>query len=72
LKTCDSQVDNIDEYIEIFIDECNKFFLENIGNISAKKFIIKILNDKDLKLTDEDKNTIFEMVIKKLNEKIYQ
>lgn len=56
----------IDDYIEVFIDEVNSSI--KLGNINTaeKEFIINILQDRDSNLTEEDSDTVFELIISKL------
>jgi hypothetical protein len=61
-----SQIMN--EIVEIFIFECNKYFENNIFSISTKMFIVNIINDKDMQ--PDGTSLIFELFIKILKEKI--
>lgn len=61
---------HIDEYIDLFIEECDSFFLNYVPDITNKEFMYRLLNDKDFQLKNEDKNTIFENIYLHLKNKI--
>jgi hypothetical protein len=59
----------IDEYINLFILECNEFFKNNETSIKTNEFIKKILNDDQFfKKANED--SAFALIYNKLKEKI--
>ena len=64
--------EHIDEYIDLFIDECNGFFSKNILEIKTNDFISSMLSDRDLQLKPEDQNTIIELIVNNLKKRIGQ
>jgi hypothetical protein len=60
----------INEYIELFINECKEFFEMTKLNINQNEFLIKLINDQGFIPNDSDKNTIYEEIYNKLKEKI--
>ena len=59
----------IDEYIDLFILECNKYFRINDIPIKANEFINKILNDNQFRKKVND-NSSFSLIFNKLKEKV--
>lgn len=66
----DNVAQHIDDYVNLFWDECESFFSTKIPEISTHDFINKILNDEDFQINCKDSNSVFEMVYIKLREKI--
>jgi len=60
--------DVMENIVELFILECNKYFKENIPTISTNDFILNILNDRDMQ--PDGTSLILELFIKILKEKI--
>lgn len=58
-----------DDFINLFIEECNKFF-NNVTEIKTQDFIRKIVNDEDFRLTISDQNTTFELIYNKLERRL--
>jgi hypothetical protein len=60
----------IDEYINLFIDECNEFFKIIKVNIDSNDFLIKLINDYGFMPKIDDANTIYSEIYKRLKNKI--
>jgi hypothetical protein len=60
----------IDVYIDLFFDECNTFFNNNIPEITTQDFIRNIVNDQDFRFAISDENTIFELIYNKLKRRL--
>ena len=58
----------IDEYINLFISECNDFFADNEIPIKTKVFIDKIINDNQFN-NKASANSAFSLIYNKLKEK---
>lgn len=60
----------IEDFIDMFVEMCNSFFANNLPHINSNDFLSKIIHDEDFTITDNDKNSLFEMVIIKLKERL--
>jgi hypothetical protein len=67
-------IDNVsrycDEYINIFINECSNFFINNGIRIKTNDFINNLLNDKEFKIGINENNSVFTVIYSKLKERI--
>ena len=62
---------HVEEYIDLFIEECDRFFREFIPEIQTNDFILRFLEDPEMQLQQQEKGTIIELILagfkKKLN-----
>lgn len=62
--------EKINDFIDLFITECDMFFETNIKNISTNDFIFELINDIEFQKTPEDEDTILGLIYDKLKDRI--
>jgi hypothetical protein len=61
-------VQHVDEYVNLFIEECQRFFSAQLPEIQTQDFLDALVNDRDFVLKENDRGTVFEVVYGKLLE----
>lgn len=57
---------NLKEYIELFVEECDRFFTQMNFPFSTSEFIDAFLNDKAFIISEEDTGTMIELILRKM------
>ena len=70
LVNYDYLLNHVEEYIDLFIEECDKFFGKNIPEIQTNDFIIRFLGEPDMQLQQEEKGTVIELILAGFRNKI--
>jgi hypothetical protein len=60
----------MDEYIDLFINECNEFFQITGINIDSNDFLLKLVKDVGFMPNVNDRNTIYSEIYKRLKNRI--
>ncbi len=61
-------INNLDEYISLLRNECDFFFENHLSQIKTDDFLNALLSDKDFRVNESDKNSIFEIIYDTLHD----